>query len=223
MASLTRWMWVWVNSWSWWWTGRPGVLRFMGLQKVGHDWETELHWTDDLMPYERRKLALLCFFPPFHILNNSFIHSLIIYLSSKCLLSLWCMPGILLGSRTMNKTCEVSSLLMREEAKKKQTSRHSTLDRNYYGKKWKQMKVDREYWELEWMVLFYRRAKQELHWRAMFMWYVWSKEGNFMQLQPKKQVHTFKPTVLSTKASKGFGGKKGWIWESVSLVKNDNK
>ena len=29
---------------SWWWTGRPGVLRFMGSQKVGHDWTTELNW-----------------------------------------------------------------------------------------------------------------------------------------------------------------------------------
>ena len=37
-------MWVWVNSWSWWWTGRPGVLRFMGSQRVGHDWATELNW-----------------------------------------------------------------------------------------------------------------------------------------------------------------------------------
>ena len=45
MASLTRWTWVWVNSGSWWWTGRPGVLRFMGLQKVGHDWATELNWS----------------------------------------------------------------------------------------------------------------------------------------------------------------------------------
>ena len=32
------------NSGSWWWTGRPGVLRFMGLQRVGHDWATELNW-----------------------------------------------------------------------------------------------------------------------------------------------------------------------------------
>ena len=46
MASLTRWTWVWVNSGSWWWTGRPGVLRFMGSQRVGHDWATELNWTD---------------------------------------------------------------------------------------------------------------------------------------------------------------------------------
>ena len=48
MASLTRWTWVWVNSESWWWTGRPGVLRFMGSQGVGHDWVTELNWTDNL-------------------------------------------------------------------------------------------------------------------------------------------------------------------------------
>jgi len=42
MASPTQWTWVGVNSGSWWWTGRPGVLRFMGSQKVGHDWATEL-------------------------------------------------------------------------------------------------------------------------------------------------------------------------------------
>ena len=44
MASLTRWTWVWVNSGSWWWTGRPGVLRFMESQRVGHNWVTELNW-----------------------------------------------------------------------------------------------------------------------------------------------------------------------------------
>ena len=44
MASPTRWTWVWVNSGSWWWTGRPGVLRFMGSQRVGHDWAIELNW-----------------------------------------------------------------------------------------------------------------------------------------------------------------------------------
>ena len=46
MASLTRCTWVWVNSGSWWWTGRPGVQRFMGSQRVGHDWVTERNWTD---------------------------------------------------------------------------------------------------------------------------------------------------------------------------------
>ena len=44
MASPTQWTWVWVNSRSWWWTGRSGVLQFMGLQRVGHDWATELNW-----------------------------------------------------------------------------------------------------------------------------------------------------------------------------------
>ena len=44
MASLTQWTWVWVNSGSWWLTGRPGVLQSMGLQRVGHNWVTELNW-----------------------------------------------------------------------------------------------------------------------------------------------------------------------------------
>ena len=44
MASPTQWTWVWVDSGSWWWTGRPGVLQFMWLQRVGHDWATELNW-----------------------------------------------------------------------------------------------------------------------------------------------------------------------------------
>ena len=42
----TWWAWVWVNSGSWWWTGRPGVLRFMGSQRVRHNWVTELNWTE---------------------------------------------------------------------------------------------------------------------------------------------------------------------------------
>ena len=44
MASLFRWGWVWVSSRSWWWTGKPGVLQSMGLQRVRHDWATELNW-----------------------------------------------------------------------------------------------------------------------------------------------------------------------------------
>ena len=43
MTSPTQWTWVWVDSGSWWWTGRPGVLRFMRLQRVGQDWTTELN------------------------------------------------------------------------------------------------------------------------------------------------------------------------------------
>ena len=50
MALLTVWTWVWVMSGSWWWTGRPGVLRFMESQRVGHDWMTELNWSDWMFP-----------------------------------------------------------------------------------------------------------------------------------------------------------------------------
>ena len=46
MSSPTRWTWVRVDPRSWCWTGRPGVLRFMGSQRVRHDWVTELNWTD---------------------------------------------------------------------------------------------------------------------------------------------------------------------------------
>ena len=57
MASLTRWMWVSLNPGSWWWTGRPGVLQFMGLQRVGHDWATELNW----MTYDIEHLFICLF------------------------------------------------------------------------------------------------------------------------------------------------------------------
>ena len=38
------WTWVWASSRSWWWIGKPGMLQSMGLQRVGHDWATELNW-----------------------------------------------------------------------------------------------------------------------------------------------------------------------------------
>ena len=46
MASTTQWTWVWASSGCWWWTGRPRVLQSMGSQRVGHDWATELNWTE---------------------------------------------------------------------------------------------------------------------------------------------------------------------------------
>ena len=48
MVSLTQWTWVWASSGSWWWTGKPGVLQSMGSQRVGHDWATELNWTEHI-------------------------------------------------------------------------------------------------------------------------------------------------------------------------------
>ena len=63
------WIWVdsrswvdsgsWVDSESWWWTGRPGVLRFMGSQRVGHDWATELNWTDTSIKMEKSRTLII--------------------------------------------------------------------------------------------------------------------------------------------------------------------
>ena len=41
-----KWIWVWASFRSWWWTGKPGMLQSMGSQRVGHDWQTKLNWTD---------------------------------------------------------------------------------------------------------------------------------------------------------------------------------
>ena len=43
IVSLTWWAWVWVSSRSGWWTGKPGLLQSLWLQRVRHDWETELN------------------------------------------------------------------------------------------------------------------------------------------------------------------------------------
>ena len=48
MLQLIRCTWAWVNSGNWWWTGMPGMLRFMGSQRVRHNWVTELNWSEVL-------------------------------------------------------------------------------------------------------------------------------------------------------------------------------
>ena len=45
-TSPTLWTWVGISSGSWWWTGKPGVLQFMGSQRVRHNWVIELNWTE---------------------------------------------------------------------------------------------------------------------------------------------------------------------------------
>ena len=69
MASPTWWTWVWASSRSWWWTGRPGMLKSMGPQRVGHDWATEMNGTEDktvfsflhlLFPNSQLFIPLLC-------------------------------------------------------------------------------------------------------------------------------------------------------------------
>ena len=63
MAGWHHWLdntWVWVNSGSWWWTGRPVMLWFMGLQRIGHNWVTELNWTEYKLCYIIKFLSQVC-------------------------------------------------------------------------------------------------------------------------------------------------------------------
>ena len=78
MASLTEWKWVWVNSGSWRWIGRPSMLQSMGSQRIGHDWTTELNWTENT-DKEGSKVIVPIYSPSFgvwelllfHILTNT--------------------------------------------------------------------------------------------------------------------------------------------------------
>ena len=73
MASLTRWTWVWINSGRWWWTGRPGMLQFMGLQRVGHDWVTELNWADRRFEQHKDHFFYLSIRPFLGLESSSFL------------------------------------------------------------------------------------------------------------------------------------------------------
>ena len=59
MASATQWTWLWVDSGSWWWTGRPGVLGFMGSQKVRHNWVTGLNLYTCLCDFLKCRVACI--------------------------------------------------------------------------------------------------------------------------------------------------------------------
>ena len=65
---------------SWWWTGRSGKLRFMGSQRVRHDWATELNWTE-LMS----EVLILCALGK----QNYLVQSRILFFPGKML----CFPG----------------------------------------------------------------------------------------------------------------------------------
>ena len=59
---------------SWWWTGRPGMLRFMGSQRVGHDWVTELNWMQKqlILLWQYSKLILYQY-NHLHLLTKSLV------------------------------------------------------------------------------------------------------------------------------------------------------
>ena len=118
MASLTRWTWVWVNSGRWWWTGRPGVLRFMGSQRVGHDWATELDWTEEASGSGADCGTVRANGPteggsslPFHVGMQAHI---VIFMKSQkarvlCKIS-WCKKFKSVGSCTRDWSCPVPFL-----------------------------------------------------------------------------------------------------------------
>ena len=78
----TRWTWVWANSRSWWQTGRPGVLRFMGLQRVWQDWGTELNWTELKDYITTMYPAWGQFLPPENFMTNPVILKCILWSGS---------------------------------------------------------------------------------------------------------------------------------------------
>ena len=82
MASPTQWTWVWVNSGSWWWTGRPGVLRFMESQRVGHDSGNELNWTESAYKLNKQSDNKQPWHVPFPVWNQAIVPCLVLTVSS---------------------------------------------------------------------------------------------------------------------------------------------
>ena len=94
MASPTQWTCVWASSRSWWWTGKPSVLQSMGLQRAGHDWATELNWTDTSL-LENSTLFHFSDIPPCEVSlpPDTFSDSAwFIVQLSPCALTLQCKP-----------------------------------------------------------------------------------------------------------------------------------
>ena len=117
---------------SWWWTGRPGMLRFMGSQRVGHDWATELNWNEvkegrwkellqlviDIIDWETNRKQSMCLRAGWTVTNPHNLAG-----SSTCFLnfmSLYCTSGqgwakqqrtkcIFLNKKSLYKTGKLSS------------------------------------------------------------------------------------------------------------------
>ena len=58
MASLTQWTWVWASSRRWWKTGKPGMLQYMGSQRVRHNWMTEQQTNGLLFNHKRNEVLI---------------------------------------------------------------------------------------------------------------------------------------------------------------------
>ena len=87
----------WENSGSWWWTGKPGILQSIGSQIVGHDWVTELNWTEERLI-------------KFNLWGNSLLF--------------WMIPEIILSSVDLAPKIPWTRTLECEEIKNKNSSRN---------------------------------------------------------------------------------------------------
>ena len=58
MASLTQWTWVWASSRRWWKTGKPGMLQYMGSQRVRHNWMNEQQTNGLLFNHKRNEVLI---------------------------------------------------------------------------------------------------------------------------------------------------------------------
>ena len=104
MASLTQWTWVCVDSESWWWTGRPGVLWFMGSQRIGHDWAAELnHFSRfHIYPFIYKFVFLFLTYSVWQSLSPSTslqmtsVYHLFFPVTMLTPLILWCFPFLVL-------------------------------------------------------------------------------------------------------------------------------
>ena len=81
----------------WWWTGRPGVLQFMGSQRVKHDWVTELNWTECIQDGKTENFSY-SISPSLLPVQSSFLPHFLLSFQQSCVLSspTHCLPPILL-------------------------------------------------------------------------------------------------------------------------------
>ena len=76
---------------SWWWTGRPGVLQFMGSKRIGHDWATELNWTETFITGQSNTTG-----------GKSFL----------CTWDKWILRALLSDTWFLNTLCEFKTILL---------------------------------------------------------------------------------------------------------------
>ena len=101
-----------MNSGSWWWLGRPGVLWFMGSQRVRHNWATELiKWYHVCLSDLLHLVWQLCLPTPC-VSTYYYPVSLFLYLCLFVPLYFSAVPGPLFSHTCLTPLCKSFPLLM---------------------------------------------------------------------------------------------------------------